>query len=301
MTTTRYTVRPRKRAQLWGIPFLIPAVALLTFVILVPAVRGVGYAFTDWNGLSADFNWIGFDNFVKMANDPLARDAIWHTLAFTGVITVLQNVLGLALALAVNSSIKSKGLLRVIFFAPVIVTPVIVASLWRFIYLPNGPLDGVLDMLGLGFLKQTWIGNPDIALWSILGTTLWYTTGILMVIYLAGLQNVPDEIVEAAHLDGAGMFRRFFSIVLPQLKPALTIGSMLVLIGGLKTFDQVWIMTQGGPGTSTHTLSTAQYQVAFIFGQYGYASAFAVVLGVLAILVALAQQYVVRRKGRFND
>jgi raffinose/stachyose/melibiose transport system permease protein len=288
--------RRRRRRNLWALPFLLPALIVLVFVVIVPSIQGAVFSFTDWDGLAKNFDFIGIQNYVELANDPLGYGALFHTLLLTLIVTVAQNVIGLLLALGLNSKIKSKGFLRLLIFIPVIVTPVIVAKLWTFMYLPNGPINETLRAMGLGGLTQLWLGNGDVALYAIMVVITWQLVGIAMVIYLAGLQGVPTEIVEAAAVDGAGRVRTFFSIVLPQLRPAIVTSSILTVIGGLKTFDQVWVMTAGGPGTSTHTLSTAMYQVAFVFGRYGYGTALAVVLAVITMVIAVIQQRALRGK-----
>ena len=293
---SRTAPRGRSRGILWAIPFLVPAAAFICFVVLVPAGQASAYAFTNWDGLSPKWHFTGLTNFQRMFTDPLASSAIAHTIVLTVATTVGTNFFGILLALVLNSKIKIKGFMRVVFFAPVIVTPVVVASLWKFIYQPDGPLNLLLNSLGMHDLTRAWLGDNTAALGAIAVTIIWQFTGVTMVIYLAGLQNVPDELIEAAHLDGSGPARRFFSIILPELRPAATISIMLTLLAGVKTFDQVWIMTAGGPGDSTHTLSTAQYQATFVFGDFSYGAAFAVVISVIAIVLALVQQWFARNR-----
>lgn len=294
MTAALAPTRRRRGRNLWAVWFIAPAAFFLLFIVIVPSLQGAGYAFTSWDGLSKNISFVGFDNFVAMAQDGLGIQALGHTLLLTVIVTVAQNVFGLLLALALNSRIKSKGFMRLVVFAPVIVTPVIVSKLWTFLYLPNGPFNEILRGVGLGWATQLWLGNPDIALYSIMLVIVWQLVGIAMIIYLSALQSVPTELTEAAAMDGAGRLRTFFSIVLPHLRPAIITASILTMIGGLKTFDQVWVMTQGGPGTSTQTLSTAIYQAAFVFGKYGYGTALAVVLAVITMIIAIVQQRVIR-------
>jgi raffinose/stachyose/melibiose transport system permease protein len=295
-STEQRTTRRSKPRDLWAIAFLAPAGLLLLAFVLVPSVLGGLFAFTNWNGLSWNFDWVGVQNFVTFAQDPGAYGALLHTLVITVVVVIGQNLLGLLLAVALNSSIKSRNVLRVLFFAPVLVTPVIIAYLWGFIFSANGPMNAFLAAIGLGEFRQVWLGNPDLALWGVIMVILWQFSGYLMVIYLAGLQSVPDELVEAARLDGAGSVRIFFAVTLPFLKPAVVIGILLVTIGGLKTFDQVWVLTGGGPGTATQTLATIVYQTAFEFGRYGYATAIALVMTVLIIIFSLIQVRITRRR-----
>lgn len=278
----------------WAFWFLLPATAFLLFSIVVPAIQGTVYAFTNWNGLSPTWDFVGFDNFLKMFSDPLARAAIGNTFLLTFVTMVGQNVIGLTLALALSSKIKVRGLFRVIVFAPAVITPVVIAQLWRFILMPEGPFNEALRAIGLGHLTQVWLGDSDFAVLSISFVILWQMSGVIMVIYIAGLQNVPDELLEAASIDGAGAVRRFMAVTLPALKPAFIVSTLLCIVGGLKTFDQVWVMTRGGPGVSSHTLSTALYQTAFIRGDFSYSVALAVVLTVFTVVAAVVQQRIAR-------
>jgi raffinose/stachyose/melibiose transport system permease protein len=277
----------RRGAPWW---FTVPALLLFAFVVLVPSARGVYYAFTDWDGLSPGFSWVGFGNFAEMADDPAATQALWHTLVIAVAITVIQNGVGLLLALGVNSVIKSRNVLRVLLFAPAVVTPIVSAYLWRNILGPDGAVNSLLDAVGLGSWRQDWLGDPDIALWSVVGVIVWQFAGYSMVIFLAGLQSVPREIHEAAAIDGAGAVRRFWSVTRPLLAPAFTINLMLSIIGGIKLFDQVYALTGGGPGHATDTLSTLIYKDAFTLGEFGYSIALAVVL-TLVVSVASAGQY----------
>jgi raffinose/stachyose/melibiose transport system permease protein len=269
--------------------FTVPALLLFAFVVLVPSARGVYYAFTDWDGLSPDFAWIGFGNFVDMLDDPAATQALWHTLVIAVAITVLQNGVGLLLALGVNSTIKSRNVLRVFLFAPALVTPIVAAYLWRNLLGPDGAVNSLLGLVGLDSWRQDWLGDPGVALWSVVGVIVWQYAGYSMVIFLAGLQSIPREIHEAAAIDGAGAVRRFWSVTRPLLAPAFTINLMLSIIGGLKLFDQVYALTGGGPGHATDTLSTLIYKDAFTLGEFGYSIALALVLTVVVAVTSTAQ------------
>ncbi len=288
-------VRSHHTSSAWGVPFLVPAVAAVVFVVIVPSIQGILYSFTNWSGFG-EYSYIGLKNYATLLRDPLALSALTHTLLLTVVTTLLINVIGLLLALGLNTALKTKSLLRLLYFAPVILTPVVVANVWKFIYLPDGPLNAVLGAIGLKDLQTAWLGDSSTALWAVTLTIVWQFSGISMVIYLAGLQGVPDEVLEAAELDGAGPLRRLVHIALPLLKPSVTVSVLLAVVGGLKTFDQVWVMTEGGPGDATQTLSTAQYQVTFVFGNFSYGATFAVVIAVLAVGAALAQQVAARRR-----
>ncbi|MEU9919500.1 sugar ABC transporter permease [Streptomyces sp. NPDC051001] len=278
--------------------FMAPALLLFAFVVLVPSVRGVYYAFTDWDGLDPDFSFVGLDNFADMLRDADARQAVWHTLLIAVSITVIQNAVGLILALGVNSAIKSRNLLRVLLFAPALITPIVTAYLWRNLLGPAGAVNSLLGAVGLDGLQQDWLGNPDLALWAIVGVIVWQYAGYSMVIFVAGLQSVPKEIHEAAAIDGAGPLRRFWSVTRPLLAPAFTINLMLSIIGGIKLFDQVYALTGGGPGHATDTISTLIYKDAFTLGEFGYSIGLAVVLTIIVAVASTGQYFFLSRNER---
>jgi raffinose/stachyose/melibiose transport system permease protein len=276
--------------------FVVPALTLYTFIVLVPTVRGSYYAFTDWDGLNPVKHLIGWDNFHQILHDADARGAIRHTVVIALAIMIIQNAIGLLLALGVHSQIKSRYILRVAFFAPAVMTPVVVAFLWQYLYTPDGAINSGLEAVGLGSLQRGWLGDPTLALWCIVAVIVWQFAGYSMAIFLAGLQAIPADVVEAAAVDGAGAFRRFWYVTRPLLAPAITVNLMLSIIGGLKLFDQVWVLTGGGPGRATETLSTLIYRNAFQFGEFAYSTALALLLTVFVAAVSGAQYRILRRQ-----
>ncbi|WP_307799583.1 carbohydrate ABC transporter permease [Actinomadura nitritigenes] len=289
----------RRRGGFLAPPWWFAAPALLVYVLVVlyPSASGIVYAFTDWNGIG-DRSFNGIDNFRRLLQDDAARGSLVNTLLLTVAIVVVQNGIGLLLALGVHTRIRSRAVLRVVFFAPAVVSPVMVAFLWKYVYnpAPDAGLNAILGGLGLGSLRQDWLGDPSLALWSVAGMVIWQFAGYSMVIFLAGLEGVPAELHEAAMIDGAGRFQRFRSVTWPLLAPAVTINVMLSTIGGLKLFDQVYAATSGGPGHSSETLSTVLYKQAFVFGNYGYSTAIALVLALFVAAVSLIQIYYLRSR-----
>ena len=271
--------------------FLLPALAFYLFVVLIPGARGAYYAFTNWNGLSRAAQFTGLANFQAIVHDAAASGAIEHTLFIAVAVTIAQNVAGLLLALGVTSKIKSKNALRVLFFAPSVVAPVATGYLWQYLLSPGGALNTLLHAVGLGFLQQDWLGNPSLVLWAVVGVIVWQFAGYSMVIFIAGLQSIPGDVVEAAVVDGASSWQRFWHVTFPLLRPAFVINMMLSVIGGLKLFDQVWVMTSGGPGYASQTMSTLIYQNAFQFGEYGYSVAMALVLTVFVAILSGGQYW----------
>jgi raffinose/stachyose/melibiose transport system permease protein len=296
VTARRSRRSRRSTAPPWW--FVLPALALFAFVVLIPSARGIYYAFTNWDGLDPHFSLVGLHNFADLAGDPTARQAVWHTILIAVAITVLQNGIGLLLALGVNSTIKTRNFLRVLLFAPAVVTPIVTAYLWRNLLGPDGAVNSLLGAIGLGSWQQDWLGSPRLALWMIVLVIVWQFSGYSMVIFLAGLQSIPREIYEAAAIDGTGPVRRFWSIVRPLLAPAITINLMLSIIGGIKLFDQVYALTGGGPGHATDTISTLIYKDAFTLGEFGYSIALAVVLTVIVAIVSAGQYTVLSRNER---
>ncbi|MFI5890970.1 carbohydrate ABC transporter permease [Actinoplanes sp. NPDC051513] len=283
--------RRRARSRL-GPPwlFVLPGLIVYAAIVLYPSISGIVYAFTDWSGLG-DWSFVGLKNFDTLFHDDQALGALKNTLLLSVAIVVVQNGIGLLLALGVHSRIKSRILLRAVFFAPVVVSPVMVAFLWKYVYnpAPDAGLNGLLGAIGLDSWQQDWLGNPSLALWSVAAMVVWQNAGYSMVIFLAGLEGVPADLHEAATIDGAGRFSRFRYVTWPLLAPATTINLMLSTIGGLKLFDQIFAATNGGPGYSTETLSTVLYKQAFVFGRFGYSTAVALVLALFVAAVSLVQ------------
>src|SRR5262245_23462795 len=291
---------PRRRRDSAASPwwFALPALLLFAFVVLVPSARGVYYAFTDWDGLDPQVSFNGLGNFSQLFRDPQATQAITHTLLIAVAITLVQNGIGLLLALGVNSMIKSRNVLRIFLFAPAVVTPIVTAYLWRNLLGPSGAVNSLLSAVGLGSWQQDWLGSPRLALWSVVGVIVWQFCGYSMVIFLAGLQSIPRDIYEAAAIDGGGAVRRFWSVTRPLLGPAFTINLMLSIIGGIKLFDQVYALTGGGPGHATDTMSTLIFKDAFTLGEFGYSIALAVVLTVIVAVVSSGQYVLLARNER---
>ncbi|WP_172294542.1 carbohydrate ABC transporter permease [Pseudoruegeria sp. HB172150] len=278
----------------WG--FVLPAIAVYGFVIVYPMIAGTGFAFTDWDGLSNDRSFVGLENFRRLASDPQARASISTTLVMAGSLLVAKIVIGLLLALALNTQIRTRNFLRMIFFMPVVLTPVIMSFVWRYIFSSNGALNQLLEAAGLGNWEQQWLGDPGWALFCVIFVTSWSQVGLAMVIFLAGLQKVPEELIEAAKIDGAGPVRRLWSVILPMLAPAMTVNVVIALITGLKFFDQIYVLTAGGPGYATETMSTIIYKTSFQFGEFGYGSSIALVFAIIVATIVYSATYLLKKR-----
>ena len=275
--------------------FVVPGLAVYTLVLIYPMLSGVGFAFTDWNGLTLERNFVGLDNFRRMLGDRQVASSITMSLVFAVALVITKVLFGLLLALALDTGIRSRNLLRLLFFMPVVMTPVIVSYVWKYIFSNNGAINLLARSLDIPFLDQGWLGDPRLAVVCIIVVTGWQTVGLAMVIFLAGLQAVPKELVEAATIDGASSWQRLWMVVLPLLAPAVTVNVALALIQGLKFFDQIFILTSGGPGYATETLSTIIYKTSFQFGEFGYGSAIALVFAAIVGLCVYATTWLLRR------
>jgi raffinose/stachyose/melibiose transport system permease protein len=289
--------RHRSHAGAPTVWFAAPALVFYGLIVIYPSLAGAVYAFTSWSGIGSA-KWVGLENFKTLFSDDQSFGSLENTIKLTVFIVVVQNALGLLLALGAHSRIKSRNVLRVLFFAPAVLSPVVIAFLWKYMLnpAPDSGINALLGFLGLGFLQQNWLGDPNVALWAIGITVVWQFAGYSMVIFLAALQGIPQELEDAAALDGAGRLQRFWYIVLPLIAPAITINVTLSTIGGLKLFDQVFAITNGGPGYATETLSTLIYKQAFVFGSYGYSTAVALVLTLLVSALALVQLHFLRAR-----
>ena len=292
-TARRLPVRPPTHRRRGGqqIPwwFLVPALVAYSAVVIVPDLQAMVYAFTDWDGLTDNFDFVGFANFGRAFRSPHALSSLANTVLLTIAITVAQLLIGLLLALALNSQVKTRNALRVIFFAPVVLTSVAVGYIWKYIYAPTGALNQMLEAIGLGGLSHDWLGDPSVNLWAIAFMCVWQSSGFTMVIFLAGLQSIDVDLLEAAHIDGAGTWSRFWYVVRPLLAPSMLINAVLCVSGGLKIFDQIYITTQGGPAHTTATLATLTYTDGFVTGDYSFGITLSVILTVLVSIVTVIQ------------
>lgn len=292
--TRMRSLRSPARSLWW---LAIPAAIVYLYVVLVPTAQGAYFSFTDWIAGGGAPNWVGLDNFAAVfAGD--AGAAAGRTFAIALIVVVIQNVVGLGLALLLNGRIAGRNVLRTIVFAPMVVSALVVGYLFKYIFGPpgSGGVNAVLALLGAP--QVDFLGDPTLAMGVIILTIVWQFTGSTMVIYLAGLQGVPEEVNEAAAIDGAGYWKRFWYVTRPLLAPAITINLMLSLIGGLKIFDQIFAVTNGGPGGQTKTISLMIYEYFSLFGYYGKAAALAVVLAVAIGVLSFVQFSVLRRQER---
>src|SRR3954469_3221311 len=278
----------------------LPAVLLMVGVVYLATASGAFFAFTNWTGVGA-FDFTGVDNFVRIAQSPELVGALINTLLLAAGFLIFTNVFGLLFALALNRTLKTRYLLRTLLFMPVVLSPIAVSFVWKFIFAFEGPLNQFLGAVGLKSLQQTWLASPTLALGCVLVVMVWQNIGFTMVLYLAGLATVPPELEEAAALDGASVWTRFRRVVVPMIQPSIAIASTLSLIQGLRVFDQVLALTGGGPGGATETLATEVYKTTFVYQQFGFGAAMALVLSVIILIFSVAQQAATRDRTGIGD
>ncbi|GAA0248375.1 sugar ABC transporter permease [Cryptosporangium japonicum] len=271
----------------------LPAVVLLLGLIYATTASGAFYAFTNWTGIGA-YDFTGLENFRKIWSTDELRGSLVNTLVLAFGFLVLTNIFGLLFALALNRGLKSRYVLRTLLFMPVVIAPIAVSYIWKFIFAFDGPLNATLKAVGLESWQKDWLAEPKLALACVLVVMVWQNIGFVMVIYLAGLATVPVELEEAAAIDGAGRFRRFRAITVPMIQPSIAIATTLMLIQGLRIFDQVLALTGGGPAGATQTLATQVYQQTFVYSSFGFGAALALVLSALILIFTVFQQYATR-------
>ncbi|GAA1862343.1 carbohydrate ABC transporter permease [Actinomadura bangladeshensis] len=278
--------------------FLLPALLLFFFFVLIPIFVAFYTSFFNWGGFGRPDDFAGLGNYRKLADDPVFRGDLWRGLLLVVFSIVVQLPIALGTAVLLNQKMRGRAVYRAIFFAPYILSEVIAGVLFGIIFLPG---DGFADKLVgdlplLGDLAGKWFADPDTALPTLFAVMTWKYFGFHMMIYLAGLQGIPSEVLEAASIDGAGPWRRFRSVTLPLLAPTLRISVFLSVIGSIQLFDLVWVTTTGGPTHSTETMAVTMFQFGFKRYQMGYASAISVAMFVISMIFSLIyQRYALRR------
>jgi len=287
-----------KRLVRSGAPLnLLYAPALLLFAVFIfyPFLKGIQISFTNWNGYNQDFKWIGFGNYSRLLDDPDIKTVVKNTFIYGIGSTILQNVVGLLYALLLNTSIRTRGVVRTVVYLPVIISALIMGYIWYFFFQYDG---GAINDILLLFQDQpaNLLGNPKANVWVITFVNTFQYLGIAMVLFLAGLQSIPKEYDEAATIDGAGPVSRFFRVTWPLLAPSFTVSMVLNLIGGLKLFDVIAAMTNSGPGYASASLSTMMYLLYFGREDAGYAATIGVLMFVIISVISIAALVMLRRR-----
>jgi raffinose/stachyose/melibiose transport system permease protein len=280
--------RPAQRSGWVAAAYLAPVVAIYGLFVFYPVLYAFYLSLMKWDGLGAK-TYVGLANYHYIFHDDTVFwTAVRNTLTWTVLSVGVTTALGLALALALNRALPGRSFLRAAIYAPAILATIVVSMMWSWMYNPTfGLVDAVLTKLSLGGLVHAWLGDSSVALFSVFAVSAWTGTGVAMVLFLAGLQTVPGELVEAARVDGAGHAAVFRYVVAPLLRQTFIVVIALAIINSLKSFDLIYAMTYGGPGTSTQLLATWAYFQAFNYHQFGVGSAIAVVLLLLTLVIVV--------------
>ena len=278
--------------------FILPAVVTVGAVILFPWVFTLWMSLNEWK-LGESRHFIGFANYLRLAVDGRFRDALWHTLVYTALSVLAPLVLGTLAALIFNERLPLRGLLRGIFVMPMMATPVAVALVWTMMFNPQlGVLNYLLSLVGIG--PQAWVFHPASVIPSLVMVETWQWTPLVMLIVLGGLATLPAEPYESADIDGATGWQKFRYITLPMIAPFLLLAGMIRTVDALKSFDIIYAITQGGPGTASETINLYLYSVAFAYYDVGYGSAIAVVFFVLIVALSLVLLHL-RQRSKWNE
>lgn len=267
--------------------FVMPACLFLLIFLAIPFLQSFNYSLYEWNGISSAI-FVGLENFKTLLQDDYFWNAFKNNVIFTSVTTIFTCLFGFLFAVAIDRRLKGWFVFKLTYFIPVMISMTVVGVLFGKIFEPAfGILNSMFGYLGLESLQLAWLGDPDIALYSIIGVTIWQYSGFTMLLFLAGIEGISPEIHDAATIDGVSGFRRIVNIILPMVKRVLYMVIMLQIIFSFKVFDIVWVMTRGGPGSSSDILGTFLYKTAFRNEQFGYASSISVAMTITIFIVAI--------------
>jgi raffinose/stachyose/melibiose transport system permease protein len=283
------------QSEQFVIVMTLPALLLLSIFIFYPFAKGVQMSFTNWDGFSQHFQWVGLSQYKSMLTDPKIQGTFRNTLIYGLGSTIFQNFFGLAIALLLDQKIRGSQIARTIVYMPAIISALIMGYVWYFFFQYSG---GAINdiVVALGMEPVNWLEKGSRAVWIITGVNTFQYLGIAMIIYLAGLQSIPRDYYEAAEIDGASSWLIFKSITLPLLLPAITISVIMNIIGGLKLFDVIMAMTGGGPGFASQSLSTMMYNLYFIRQDAGGAAALGNMMFVLISVISMLSLKYLRDK-----
>ena len=295
-------ITTRRRPIQWGlivtiIGFLLPAALLYSALVLLPVIQAIYYSFFKWNGLGPLQNFIGLDNYTRLFNDKVFVGALGHNLQLVALSVLIQLPLALGLALMIRGVARGRAIFRTIFFMPFVLSEVVTGVIWNFIYRPDGGLiNALLQSIFPGLKETALLANPTTVLYALFGVITWKFFGYHMILYIAGLQNIPAELEEAAQIDGCGKFQTLRYITIPLLGNTIRLSIYLSVLGSLQFFDLVWVMTTGGPVNGSDTMATYLYKFGFQRFQLGYGSAIAVVIFLICFSFSLIYQRVAMRR-----
>ncbi|MCX7951284.1 MAG: sugar ABC transporter permease [Clostridiales bacterium] len=265
----------------------IPAVILFASFHTFPVLKGIYYSFTNWDGLSQEYSFVGLKNYINLIGDKNVWNSYIFTFKFAITSTIIVNIISLLLAIGLNSKIKFKNFLRAVYFLPNVLSILIIGFIFNYIFSYAVPSIG--EKLGIEILKSNILGNPKLAWIGVVIVAVWQACALNTVLYISGLQTVPDELYEAASLDGASKFQEFWHVTFPVIAPFFTINMVLAMKNFLMVFDHVMSLTSGGPGRATESISLLIYRSGFAGGEFAYQSANSVIYFIFIIIISIIQ------------
>ncbi|MCU6796372.1 MULTISPECIES: carbohydrate ABC transporter permease [Paenibacillus] len=275
--------------------FVGPAVFFFIIIVVIPFLMSIYYSFTEWNGVSTTIKWVGFDNFKQIiVGDQDFHKSFWFTTRFSVVMVILTNVVGFALALLLTQALKTRNVLRTVFFMPNVIGGLLLGFIWQFIFVKGFATIG--EITNIGFFQLPWLGDAPTAFWGLIIVSVWQTAGYLMIIYIAGLANVPKDILEAAYLDGATRWQVLRSITVPLIMPSVTVCLFLAISWAFKMYDLNVSLTKGGPFNSTESVALNIYNEAFSNNRYGLGTAKSLIFFVVVAVITVIQVWVTKKR-----
>ena len=275
-----------KSAWIWRVVFLAAPIAVFSILVLWPLFSSFFYSFTNWNGFNPNYKFVGFDNYAKIWTDRLFLNAIINTFVWMVAAILLPTLLGLGFALLIDSNVPGGKVFKSIFYLPICLSAVVVGQIWTWIYQPDwGLLNTLINFFLTEPINYPWLAKPDTSLGSVIIAWSWQQTGLSMVIYLAGLTSISEELLEVCEIEGTSTWQKIRLVLIPLLTPATVVVIALSVINSLKGFDILYIMTGGGPFHSSDTLAMHMYNESFKKYMMGYGSAISVVLFLLALII----------------
>ncbi|WP_129710198.1 carbohydrate ABC transporter permease [Priestia megaterium] len=283
-----------KNAGLFAL-FVGPALLAFCVIVLIPFFTGIYYSFTDWNGVNGTINWVGLDNFKYLfTEDKQFQQSFWITTKYTVVAIILTNVVGFVLAILVTQMLKTRNILRTVFFMPNLIGGLLLGFVWQFIFVKGFASIG--QITGISLFELPWLGDAKTAFWGIVIVSVWQGAGYIMLIYTAALQNVPQELIEAAKIDGASRWQILRHITIPMVAPAVTVCLFLTISWSFKVFDVNLSLTNGGPFKSTEMLALNIYTEAFVNNRYGLGEAKALIFFIVVAAITIIQVIYTKKK-----
>ncbi|MCJ8011878.1 sugar ABC transporter permease [Paenibacillus sp. KQZ6P-2] len=287
--------RQKSSGLLQQLVFVGPSTIFFTIIILVPFLLGLYYSFTDWNGVSGQVTWVGIDNYKQiLTKDPDFGKAFWFTVRFTVVGIIVTNLLGFFLAYFLTKPLKSRNILRTVFFMPNVIGGLLLGFIWQFIFIKGFSALG--DATGWSFFNLPWLGDATTGFWGIIIVFVWQTAGYLMVIYISSINNIPKDIIEAAEIDGASKMQILKSVIVPLVMPAVTVCLFLAISWSFKMFDLNLSLTKGGPFRSTESVALNIYNEAFQNNRYGLGTAKAIIFFIVVAIITSLQVKLTKSK-----